>query len=211
MTNVATDFSSPGDSRLQSFSSFFCESVSIELHSTDTSASVTLVSTCPLLTDKNSFNITDQRILGPRNFRFWQYHLYPNSNISVNTCVLRQNRNTPEVIVYIIKGNSNANNWGRSPDSAHAEVFRSVRAECLNATNITMSYNVLEEDEYYVFYPQRFSISSYSTTLQFERFEYALPSHNETLLPSCTARPRQQSQCSTVLLTFPMAQALNWL
>ena len=139
-------------------------------------------------------------ILGPRNFRFWQYHLYPNSNISVNTCVLHQNRNTPEVIVYIVKGNSNTNNWpwGRSPDSAHAEVFRSVRAECLNATNITMSYNVLEEDEYYTFFynPRRFSTSSYSTTLQFERFEYALPSHNETLLPSCTALPQQQQQCT---------------
>lgn len=195
-SDVATDFYSPGDSRLLSCSSFFSESINIEIDSMMTSAFLTLVNSRPLLTDSNSFNISNQSSLSPRNFRFWQYHLYPNSNITIQVCTFRESFNVPEINVYVVKGNSNANNWGRSPSSAHAELFRSVRERCPEDTNFT--YNVQEEDEYYVFVynPLSSFSSSYSATIQFERFEYAIPANNDTVLPNSYCSAASGGQCT---------------
>ena len=82
--DLATDFYSPGDSRLLSLSSFFYDRVYLEVDSQATGASLALVNSPPPLTDQNSFNISDGRNLNSREFRFWQYYLYPNSNVSVN-------------------------------------------------------------------------------------------------------------------------------
>ena len=85
-SDLATDFYSPGDSRLLSFSSFFCDSLNIEVDSRATGAYLALVNSPPPLTDQNSFNISDKRSLRPNEYHFWQYHLYPNSKISVSVC-----------------------------------------------------------------------------------------------------------------------------
>ena len=214
--DIATDFYSPGDSRLHSFSSFFCESITAVVDSTDTGVSLALVNSPPLLTDQNNFTIADQRTLRSRRFRFWQYHLYPNSNISISICntVGRSN----QVNAYLVKGNSNANNWGQSPSSVHAELFRSVRGRCPQRRIIT--YNVKEEDEYYVFLynPQSTSSISYSATLQFERFEYALPPDNASV-DSCSA-PAPGGQCTVdipygtgsqlALVVTTIPENVNW-
>ena len=209
--DVATNSHSFGDSRLQSFSSFFCESISIEVDSTTNSATLALIDSPPLLADKNSFNITDQRTLQSRQFQFWKYYLHPNSNISISIlCNTFHNRN---VNIYIVKGNSNANNWARSPSSIHAESFRSVRQRCTQETLLT--YNVHEEDDYYVFIynPLGSSSTSYSAALNFERFEYVLQAKH-----SCSTSSRRK--CSVdipygtgsqrALVTTSIPDNVNW-
>ena len=54
-SKIATDFYSPGDSRLISFSSFFCNSVHFSVESQATGASFFLVDSAPPLTDQNNF------------------------------------------------------------------------------------------------------------------------------------------------------------
>ena len=176
---IATDFYSPGDSRLLSFSSFFCDGVNIEVDSQATGTSLALVDSPPPLTDQNRVNISDQRSLKSREYHFWQYHLYPNSIIAVSICT-----HMHYIDVYLVKGNSNVNKWGRSPSSAHAELFRPTSAMCPPKRIIT--YLVTEEDEYYVFLLAT-SRSIYSASLLFERFEYALPSGFVSLTDSCFA------------------------
>ena len=167
-----------------SFSSFFCNSVDIEVDSQGTGATLALLDSPPSLTDQNSFSISDQRTLSSREFRFWQYHLYPNLNVSISICYSSVNSRISHD-VYLVKGNSSANNWGRSPSSAHAELSRSVTARCPQEQIIT--YSVTEEDEYYVFLLARSRSSPYSVNILFERFEYALPSGFDSLTDSCSA------------------------
>ena len=178
--NIATNFYSPGDSRLMSFSTQSCKSITIKVNSTATGAFLVLTNTTPSLTDQNTFNISDQRTLNPRRFRFWQYHLYPNSNISISVC----SSSYSPVEVYLVKGNSNANKWSSSSSSKYFELFSRVRKRCPQEQTIT--YNVIEEDEYYVilFNSLKESDVSYNATLKYERFEYALPAVN-TSLNSC--------------------------
>ena len=171
--DIATDFYSPRDSRLLSFSSFFCKGIKVETNSTATGATIALVNSTPTLANKNSFRISVRRTLRSEQFHVWQYYLYPNSNISVTACNLR----SAPVDVYLVKGNSNANNWGRSPSSDHAELYRSVFFECPQQQTIT--YKVNEEDNYYVFVNSYLRIkTSYSASLQFERFQYSIPPGN---------------------------------
>ena len=133
LKDVATHFYSPGDSRLLSFSSFFCKGIKVETSSTATGATIALVNSTPTLANKNSFRISVRRTLRSEQFHVWQYYLYPNSNVSVNACNLR----SAPVDVYLVKGNSNANNWGRSPSSDHAG------ACSLNALNSRPSHTKL--------------------------------------------------------------------
>ena len=77
---------SPGDSRLVSFSSYFCDGIDVDVHSANTGASVFTVDTPPPLTSQNDLTISDARTLDSKQFHYWQYHLYPNSHISVGVC-----------------------------------------------------------------------------------------------------------------------------
>ena len=134
-----------------------------------TDATVFIVDVPPPLTEQNNFTVNDQTTLDTSEFRFWQYYLYPNSNISVSVCNGQQNDQTLDV--YVIKGNSNANNWGRSPGERHAEVFEEVTIECPQQQNI--AYTAQEEDEYYVIlHNSIFTMVTYNVSLSFERFEY---------------------------------------
>ena len=211
-SSVPTDFFSPGDSRLVTYSSFFCDGINLEAGDsrTSTSANIATLSSPPSLTDENSFNVTDQRTLSPREFRFYQYYLYPNSNISISAC-----SRVRLLDVYLVKGNDNAENWQTSPSSRGTEIFRQV----LCPEGQTIMFNVLEEDEYYVFFYNSFENSdvSYTATIQYERFEYALPaanaSHDECFALAgsrCTVSIPYGSGSQQALVTTTIPRFVDW-
>ena len=173
-TDIATNFFSPGDSRLIQFSSFFCEGVDVKVDSAATGATLFLVDTPPPLSDANNFTIADSRTLGEHKFQFWQYYLYLDSNISVSICIDKKFR----LDIYIIKGNSNANYWARSPGRKHAKLFQRVTKKC--PQQHSFSYTVQEEDQYYIIFHNSLSkeMVSYNLELSIQRFEYSIESDN---------------------------------
>ncbi len=142
--DISTDFYSPGDSRLLSLSSFFCDGGSLELSSNSVDAELFLIddTSIPPLNASNQFTVSIESTVDSMEFRFWQYHLHPNSNISVSICT------DLLVDVYIVKGNDNANSWANNPSQDVAEMFHYAPA-CCNGFN-PISYRVEEEDEYHV-------------------------------------------------------------
>ena len=108
---ISTDFYSPGDSRLLSLSSFFCDGGSLELSSNSVDAELFFINdtSIPPLNDTNQFTVSIESTIASTEFRFWQYHLHPNSNISVSVCT------DLLVDVHIGKGNDNANSWATNP------------------------------------------------------------------------------------------------
>ena len=173
---ISTDFYSPGDSRLLSLSSFFCDGGSLELSSNSVDAELFLIddTSIPALNDTNQFTVSIESTIDSTEFRFWQYHLYPNSNISVSVCT------DLLVDVYIVKGNDNANSWANNPSQDLAEMFQYAPACCNDLPNTsTISYRVEQEDEYYVILHNSLSMEiSVNASLYFERTEYSAPDLN---------------------------------
>ncbi len=184
-TEIATSFYSPGESRLLFLSSFFCDGGSLELSSSNSvNAELLLVDSTPPLDNTNNFIITVGSSFDPLEFQFWQYHLHPNSNItlSIQTNFL--------INVYIIKGNDNANRWRNLLNGESAEEVLERR------TNIPeVIYQVETEDEYYIFIYN--SLASrpvfVSASLTFERFEYSAPAAVD-LNRSCVVH--EQGRCT---------------
>ena len=173
---ISTDFYSPGDSRLLSLSSFFCDGGSLELSSNSVDAELFLIddTSIPALNDTNQFTVSIESTIDSTEFRFWQYHLHPNSNISVSVCT------DLLVDVYIVKGNDNANSWANNPSQDLAEMFQYAPACCNDLPNTsTISYRVEQEDEYYVILHNSLSMEiSVNASLYFERTEYSAPDLN---------------------------------
>lgn len=171
-TDIATNFFSPGDSRVISFSSFFCDGADVKVDSNATGATLYLVDTLPPLSDMNKFTITDMRTLNAGEFRFWQYYLYSSSNITVSVCSSRLD-------VYIVQGNSNANKWARSPGAQHAREYHRVTKGCPQEEDV--QFTVKEQDQYYIIlHNPRSRRISYNLKLSIERFEYDIEAGNYT-------------------------------
>ena len=204
-TDIATNFFSPGDSRLMSFSSFFCDRVDVQVDSIATGASLFLLDTSPPLSDTSNFTITDSRTLGTGEFQFWQYYLYSDSNISVSVC-------SDRLDVYIVKGNSNANKWARSPGCQHAKLFQKVTKKYPQQQGF--SYLVQDEDQYYIIFHNSLSRGriNYNLKLSIERFEYNIESGNHSAV--CYAPSGKQcsvditygtgSQLALVMTSIPV-------
>ena len=182
-SDIATDFYSPGDSRLISFSSFFCNSVRFSVKSQATGASFFLVDSAPPLTDQNNFTINASDTLNRNNYHFWQYHLYPNSKVTLDVCT---DCRRVFLDIYVVKGNTNVNRWGDEPGEDHAQLYQSVSTEC--PMKRTLMYTATEEDEYYFIVHNSFDKIElfYDLTLTVERFEYESP----TLDVNSTVRDR---------------------
>ena len=95
--------------------SSFCDGGVLELTSNTADAELYCVDSIPPLNDTNNFTVTEYSSFDPLEYRFWQYHLFPNSNItlSVHTDVF--------IDVLIIKGKANVDRWSDSPNSDIAE------------------------------------------------------------------------------------------
>lgn len=216
-SKIATDFYSPGDSRLISFSSFFCNSVRFSVESQATGASFFLVDSAPPLTDQNNFTINSNDTLDRSNYHFWQYHLYPNSKVTLDVCT---DCSRVFLDIYVVKGNTNVNRWGDEPGANHAQLFQSVNTMCPDKQ--TLVYTVTEEDEYYIIVHNSFDKIElyYDLTLAVERFEYESPSldMNSTIRDHCAVSSGEScavdipygtgSQQALVVTTIP--EDVDW-
>ena len=103
---IATDQYTPGDTRLHTFSSFFCSAVSLEVDAS-IGAAAYLVDTPPQLSENRTFfSFTYTAVYRPDEYKYWQYYLYPNSSIYMT--VLSDQMNAEFTLV---KGNENASRF----------------------------------------------------------------------------------------------------
>ena len=216
-SNIATDLYSPGDSRLISFKSFFCNSVRFSVESQGTGALFFLVDSAPPLTDQNNFTINASDTLDKTNYHFWQYHLYPNSKVSLDVCT---DCSRVFLDVYVVRGNTNVNRWGDEPEGNHAQLFQSVSTVCPNRQMLV--YTATEEDEYYFIVHNSFDKIKlfYDLILTVDRFEYESPSIdiNSTIRDHCAVSTGETcsvdipygtgSQQALVITTIP--EEVDW-
>ena len=175
-TNVNTGsdtYYSPGDSRLIELNTLFCDRIKLSESSPRTDAELYLLTKneIPPITDRNNFTIDSDFTVQRNEYQFWQYHLYPNSNVSISACISAGS----SVTLYVIKGTDNYNNWLSDGSSSYSEqnVLISEFCNVAVARNGT-ALNINQEAEWYFAFAnrnERFS-SVVSAQLNFERFQY---------------------------------------
>ena len=183
-TDIATSQYSPGDSRLLSLSSFFCDGGVLELTSNTVDAELYRVDSIPPLNNTNNFTVNEHSTFDPLEFRFWQYHLYPNSNITLSV------HTDFRIDVFIVKGKANADRWSNSPSSDVAE------ESFERMTSIpSVLYQVQQEDEYFVIVHNSLGSRGVLVTASFtfQRFEYSPPVDAD---PDESCLVSEQGQCT---------------
>ena len=206
----------PGDTRIHSFSSFFCSSLQVSVPELPSSAlaSVYLLRNDPSLTDTNVVNFTSSFSLSENDYEYWHFYLYPGSNISYSGCVSSSSTGSAYTF-YIIKGTGNFNNWKNDPSTSRSVSHSYVTSKCDSSSN-TVSYSIRDEDHYYLAYSY---VGDYSVSgrqsLNIERFEYSAP--NNSLYScqlsgsdTCKLSVSFSSSTNKALVIMPIPSNVDW-
>ena len=197
-------FYSPGDTRLVSYSSFFCAGVTLKENSSSTGAFLYLITETPPLDDCNNFTISSTMALKDNEYNYWNYYLYPNSNFSTEVC---SSSSGTDGKLYIVKGKDNFKLWISSHSNDLAVAVFSISTVLCSTIVQPYTYHISEEDEYYFIYynlPGNNIILQLNVTVSFERFEYS------------TANLTSQANCSITIagecsLTVPYGSTYSAL
>ena len=174
----------PGDTRLITYSSKFCESLTLKNTGLPNNFNTTLVTvgTKPEL----SVNATDFQIsvidltLNYGLYQFWKFYLYPGSTFGLRACIL----NGQGMELDIVSG-SNFDAWLKAPGSyQHLEKKFTITTLCSSGTMQSNNYTFESEDEYYfAFIGINDASEGINATLDFTSPEYVV---NETFIKSCS-------------------------
>ena len=186
---------SPGDTRIVSFSSFFCSQLTLVDTSNRTGSTLYLIKDTPPLTDRNtSFSINSRSFTLNNNvFVYWNYYLYPNSNF---TTIYHARSFSDSGTFYLIKGRSNLQQWINNPSTIVAVAFFLIPCtRSLPSIRSSFSFQVQAEGDYYFIYHNNrerrcFGVSSSVfrldlITLSVSRFQYSTA--GLTTAASCSA------------------------
>jgi hypothetical protein len=184
----------PTDTTIISFSHPFCDKLT--LHSPDfefyIQVTLFLLDRTPPLekADMASF-YREPRLTN--NYEYWRMFLYPGSRVGHSACSVESTMESP-VAFYLVKGNQNYEKW-RS-DHSETHVYRQeIDATCGTDDNVTFSYEVKEEDNYYFIYFSGDSASETITavTFDFERTLYDIM--NSTIVSQCRVILNDSTSC----------------
>ena len=171
----------PGDSRIVSYSPFFCAGITLTDRSVRTGSSLYLIRETPPLTDRNEFTIRKSSIgLTSDTYIYWNYYLYPNSNVTIEVCTTHAR--SASGTFYIIRGRGNFQSWVNDPSTDKVLGSFRIHLQC-SIMKHRFSFNAEVEDEYYfVFYKKDGGIIysrgitygfQFSVIISVERFQYS--------------------------------------
>jgi hypothetical protein len=156
----------PGDTRIISYSSTFCDGLSVY---GDDQAKLYLLDKKPSLSGPvNNFSADFPYAVGANSFNYYYYYLYPGSKMNLTYCM--DNPGT-KLTFALIKGKSNWDYWKDDGDVSHT-------MELIVVTNLCSSpeyfdFTLTSEDTYYfVFDNTGYSSIDMTATLTLNRTEY---------------------------------------
>ena len=174
---------SPGDTRLYSYSPFFCMGGDLDygnLSPDPENASLYLLPSKPPLKHTNSFYVNKTNIqISSDYWKHWSFYLYPGSQIVVFACAEDSLQNFD---LHLIRGNGNYKSWDNNPRSKYVITTEKVLPCSSNPSTKKIIYKVQSEDMYYVVLENNYYISAEATlSLHVNRTGYV---PNGT--PNCT-------------------------
>ena len=170
----------PGDTRIVSHSSIFCQSLTLR-DTSSTAATLYLLREKPQLTGHDSFTVTRSNGIAPEYENHLYYYLYPGSNFSVSTCLWSGTLAS----FYLIKGTHNFNKWSDNPSSYYALHHFDITSPCSQGKkNYTSSFSI-EDQYYFVLYNPSDLTVGFDATYTFDCVLYQ--PMNSTIVDSCKA------------------------
>lgn len=209
---------SPGDSRLIELNTLFCKKITLTETSTLTDAELYLLTAdeIPLITDRNNFTIQSDFSIQSNNYQYWQYHLYPNSNVTISACVFSGSSAT----LYVIKGTSNFNDWTETGSSSNTYQNVFVSQLCSTNDNANLILTITSDDEWYFAFANLGSgTTQISAELDLERFQYTTSTlGNVSSRCSATASDdcsldvkfRSSRKYALIVTSIPEANVVDW-
>ena len=201
----------PTDTRLVSYSSTFCEGLTLisETGHSQSTGKMYLLSETPQLNANESFSITEDIIISSYgDYQYWNFYLHPGSNFLLSVCY-NDDSSGHFTYVYLIKGTKNFNIWKDNADSDKSFHYFLLAASysCSSNNKRTYSFNVANDNEYYfVFYSSHFSSDHVSVQIDFYRTKYTIP--DSSVLDNCSLQLDGSSTCSIDTPYSPQRTAL---
>ena len=170
----------PGDTRILSYSSVFCDGLTM---SGDDSATLYLLrSTPPLSGPSRNFSATFETYNPADSYKYLYYYLHPGSKMEMTYCL---SGTTGSLTFALIKGKSNFHSWEDDGDGSHTLTRFTVNNDCSSGPPQSFSYVFTSGDTYYfVFDNLQLSPVNLDATLALNRTEY-LP-NEVSIYDSCS-------------------------
>ena len=175
------NYFAPGDTRILSFSSRFCEGLRL---SGDRGATLYLLEKKPPLSGPdNILKVQAPRVIDADSYRYLYYFLHRNSPVSLTYCL--ENDEFTALSFLLIKGKSNFDSWKEDGEGSHTVTNFDISNDCTGGKE-SFSYTVTSEDTYYFVFDNTDLDSSVTIQAEIElnRTEY-LP-RNVSIRDSCS-------------------------
>ena len=181
----------PGDTRLISYSSRFCESLTLTNSGLPNNFNTTLatVRTKPKLSVTTNFQISIIDLeLSYGLYQFWRFYLYPGSTFELKACILN---GASQVMELDVISGKNFDGWLTHPSSLR----HIVRKFPITAPCSTGSLPFESEDEYYFAFIGYGDSVGINGTLNFTVPEYYFNS-TDTIAQCTTGRENRDPSCN---------------
>ena len=179
----ADNYFAPGDTRIVSYSSSFCEGLAL---TGDADATLYLLEEKPPLSGPtNRLTATPPRVIPADTYKYLYYYIHPHSEASLTYCI-SDGSSGKSLSINIIKGSDNFNEWKDDGDPSHTKTHFTINNLCSSGTESKhwdTSYFASGDTYYFAF--DNLDIShavDWQATLQLNRTEY-LP---QSVEDSCT-------------------------
>lgn len=167
----------PGDTRIISYSSRFCEGLTLSAYHHTT---LYLLKKTPPLSGPTNKLTAEPPAIPADTYRYLYYYLHPNSNLNMMYCI----ESGKSVSFDLIKGKENFDSWKDDGDKYHSIRHVSITNTC--PTSRSFAYRFMSGDTYYFAFDNtnRNGEVNLQAKLVFNRTEY-LP-NEVTVKDSCT-------------------------
>ena len=173
----------PGDTRLLSFFSTFCEGITVS----DSNATLYLLrETPPLSGPVNNLTASPPTVIEADTYHYLKFHIYSGSKLGMEYCLFSTTAKTPTMF-YLIKGSDSWNEWADDGSSSHSRVSFSINNICSSAgRGLTYNYTFTSTDYYYFAFDNTYYTkeSRINATLFLQRREYVV--NNSSVVDSCS-------------------------
>lgn len=188
----------PTDTAIIAFTHPFCERLSLASPDSEffVMATLYLLEQMPTLgrEEKASFYREAKLV---RNYQYWRMFLYPGSSIDYSACSASAITDPP-VVFYLVKGNTDYEIWRLDHSSAH--IHREEINVACGSNNVTFSYAVESEDNYYFIIDSEAAATESVTAIFFDstRVLYDV-SINSSVASECSILLNDSTSCQVSL------------
>jgi len=189
------------DTTLLSYSSHFCDSLSIQGtgSSEEIELSLYLLKNKPTTTKKENISLAKTTTVN-RNYEYWMFHLLPGSRIEVSAC----SKLSSSAVLFLVRSIRKFEKWVDDGDR-HFEKRIPIIDVCSSSSSSRdiLSYQVNHDDQYYIIFENEYSTSTVEFSIDISQVLYDLSP--DLITRNCSVFLNSRGSCS-----MPISYSSNY-